>query len=85
MISLPDGINILKYLLLHTSHYFLSVHFFVRVSHITFFNKCTKIPFSLHMHAKPSFAHRLQAAKMASSRTRAQNTDPRAQKNGPWV
>ena len=25
------------------------------------------------MHAKPSFAHRLQAAKMADSRTRAQN------------
>ena len=26
-----------------------------------------------------------QAAKMASSRTRAQNTGPRAQNNGPWV
>ena len=38
---------------------------------------------SLHMHAKPSFAHRLQTAKMASSRTRAQNNGPRAQKNGP--
>ena len=36
--------------------------------------------FSLHMHAKPSFAHRLQTAKMASSRTSAQNNDPRAQK-----
>ena len=30
------------------------------------------------MHAKLSFAHRLQTAKMASSRTSAQN-------NGPWV
>ena len=28
--------------------------------------------FSLHMHAKPSFAHRLQTAKMASSRSSAQ-------------
>ena len=37
---------------------------------------------SLHMHAKPSFAHRLQTAKMASSRTSAQNNGPRAQKNG---
>ena len=36
------------------------------------------------MHAKPSFAHRLQTAKMASSRTSAQNNGPRAQKNGPW-
>ena len=41
--------------------------------------------FSLHMHAKPLFAHRLQTAKMASSRTSAQNNGPRAQKNGPWV
>ena len=41
--------------------------------------------FSLHMHAKPSFAHRLQTAKIASSRTSAQNNGPRAQKNGPWV
>ena len=31
---------------------------------------------------KPSFAHRLQAAKMASSRTSAQNNGPRAQSNG---
>ena len=37
------------------------------------------------MHAKPSFTHRLQTAKMASSRTRAQNNGPRAQNNGPWV
>ena len=37
------------------------------------------------MHEKPSFAHRLQIAKMASSRTSAQNNGPRAQKNGPWV
>ena len=35
------------------------------------------------MHAKPSFAHRLQTAKMASSRTSAQNNGPRAQNNGP--
>ena len=41
--------------------------------------------FFLPMHAKSSFAHRLQAAKMASSRTSAQNNGPRAQKNGPWV
>ena len=39
--------------------------------------------FSLHMHAKPSFAHRLQTAKMASPRTSAQNNGPRAQNNGP--
>ena len=39
-----------------------------------------KKSFSLHMHAKPSFAHRLETAKMASSRTSAQNNDPRAQK-----
>ena len=31
------------------------------------------------MHAKPSFAHGLQTAKMASSRTSAQNNGPRAQ------
>ena len=37
------------------------------------------------MHAKPSFAHRFQTAKMASSRTSAQNNGPREQKNGPWV
>ena len=41
--------------------------------------------FSLHMHAKPSFAYRLQAAKMASSYTSAQNNGPRAQNNGAWV
>ena len=41
--------------------------------------------FSLHMHAKPSFAHRLQTAKMASSRTSAQNNGPRVQNNRPWV
>ena len=41
--------------------------------------------FSLHMHAKPSFAQRLQTAKMASSRTSAQNNGPRVQKNGPLV
>ena len=35
--------------------------------------------FSSHMHPKPTFAHRLQAAKMASSRTSAQNNGPRAQ------
>ena len=35
--------------------------------------------FSLHVHAKPSFAHRLQTAIMASSRTSAQNNSPRAQ------
>ena len=36
-----------------------------------------KQTFSLHMHAKPSFAHRLQTAKMASSRTSAQNAKVR--------
>ena len=36
--------------------------------------------FPLHMHAKPSFTHRLQTAKMASSRTSAQSNGPRAQK-----
>ena len=40
----------------------------------------TKYIFSLHMHAKLSFAHRLQTVKMASSRTSAQNDGPRAQK-----
>ena len=44
-----------------------------------------KNSFSLHMHAKPSFTHRLQAAKMPSSRTSAQNNGPRAQNNDPWV
>ena len=47
--------------------------------------KLPKKFFSLHMHAKPSFAHRLQTAKMASSRTSAQNNGARAQNNGPWV
>ena len=37
-----------------------------------------KICFSLHMHAKPSFAHRLQTVKMASSRTSTQNNGPEA-------
>ena len=32
------------------------------------------------MYAKPSFAHHLQTAKMASSRTSAQNNGPRGQK-----
>ena len=36
------------------------------------------------MHAKPSFAHRLQAAKMPSSRTSVQENGPRAQNNGLW-
>ena len=36
------------------------------------------IYFYLHMHARPSFAHHLQAAKMAFSRASAQN-------NGPWL
>ena len=39
--------------------------------------------FSLHIHVKPSFAHRLQTAKMASSRISAQNNGPSAKKNGP--
>ena len=46
-------------------------------------SKNTSTYFSLHMHAKPSVAHRLQTAKMASSRTSAQNNGPRAQKKGP--
>ena len=37
------------------------------------------------MHAKPSFARRLQTAKMASSRTSAQNNGPSAQEKGSWV
>ena len=41
--------------------------------------------FSLHMHAKPSFAYRLQTPKIASSRTSAQNNGLRAQNNDPWV
>ena len=45
----------------------------------------TKMYSSSHMHAKPSFAHRLQIAKMASSRTSAQNNWPRAHNNGPWL
>ena len=48
-------------------------------------SRYTEIFFSLLMYAKPSFAHPLQTAKMASSRTSAQNNGPRAQKNGPWV
>ena len=47
--------------------------------------KTAKNRFSLHMHAKPSFAHRLQTAKMASPRTSAQNNGPRAHNNDPWV
>ena len=31
------------------------------------------------MHAKPSFAYRLQTAKMTSFRTSAQNSGPRVQ------
>ena len=50
------------------------------IAFISYENHC-----SLHMHAKPSFAHRLQTAKMASSRTSAQNNGPWAQKTGPWV
>ena len=41
--------------------------------------------FSLHMHAKASFAHRLQTAKISSSRSSAQNNDPGVENNGPWV
>ena len=37
------------------------------------------------MRAKPSFAHRLQTAKMVSSRTSAQNNGPWVQNNRPWV
>ena len=44
------------------------------------FQACVvKKQFFLHMHAKPSFAHRLQTAKMVYSRTRAQNNGPRVQ------
>ena len=43
------------------------------------------MPFSLHMRAKLSFAHRLQTATMASSRTSARNNSPRVQNNGSWV
>ena len=42
--------------------------------------RISKNHFSLHMHTKPSFAHRLQTAKIASSRTSAQNNGPRARK-----
>ena len=44
-----------------------------------------KNDFSLRMHAKPSFAHHLQTAKMAPSHTSTQNNGPRAQNNSPWV
>ena len=37
------------------------------------------------MHVKLSFAHRLQTAKMASSRSSAQNNSLKAQNNGVWV
>ena len=40
--------------------------------------KNDKYSISLQMHAKPSFVHRLQTGKIASSGTSAQN-------NGPWV
>ena len=58
--------------------YILSYRVFLQNS-----NHCWKFFFSLHMHAKPSFAQRLQTAKMASSRTSAQNNRPRAQKKWP--
>ena len=35
------------------------------------------------MHAKLSFAHRVQTAKTGFSRTSAQNNGPRAQNDGP--
>ena len=44
-----------------------------------------KFFFSVHMHAKSAFAHRLQTAKMAYFRTNGKNCGPRAQTNGPWV
>ena len=54
-------------------------------------NKYEKLPndgkkdvFLTHA-CKPSFAHHLQTAKMASSRTSAQNNGPRAQNNDAWV
>ena len=37
------------------------------------------------MLAKPSFAQRLQTAKMASSRTSVQNNNTKAQNNDPWM
>ena len=50
--------------------------FIIRGVHIA------KKTFPLHMHAKTSFAHLLQTAKMGFSRTSAQNNGPRAQNNG---
>ena len=44
-----------------------------------------KYTFSLHMNAKPAFPHRLQTAKMFSSRTSVQNNGPSVQNNDPWV
>ena len=47
------------------------------------YEKNGKITFSLHVHAKSSFAYRLQTA---SSHNSAQNNGPRAQRNdGLWV
>ena len=37
------------------------------------------------MHAKRSFAHRLQTAKVASPRTSVENNGPGPQNNGRWV
>ena len=45
----------------------------MRFNHPSLFHQSImKMNFYLQMHAKPSFAHRLQTAKMASSRTSAQ-------------
>ena len=49
----------------------IKVHYIVEKKHF------------LYMHAKPSFAHCLQTAKIAYSDTCAQNNGPSAQNNGP--
>ena len=41
--------------------------------------------FTLRMHAKLSIAYHWETAKMASSRTSAQNSGPRAQNNDYWT
>ena len=37
------------------------------------------------MHAKSSFAHQLQSAKMASANISAQNNGPGVQNSGSWM
>ena len=83
----PYFIILGEFFFLYSSNVCLNIPKSLRSSVVSFplKKKSRKKAFSLHMHAKPSFAHRLQTAKIASSRTSAQKNGPRAQNNDPWV